>query len=152
MFHSCYLTTHLFCFSIFCLDSFDKFFSGSFSFLMKSERVPCGSGSASCSNRKVQAFFNKKSYQTNFDNQLTTLPHSKTRHENQFFQSFSTSNSQSGKEKKSPYVLIWLAKKKVTTLQMHTMHCGSNKVRRGSWPPQVSFVSRLLPPTEWPWP
>ena len=35
---------------------------------------------------------------------------------------------------------------------MHRMHCGSNKVRRGSWPPQVSFVSRLLPPTEWPWP
>ena len=61
-------------------------------------------------------------------------------------------NSQSGKEKKRPYVLIWFAKKKVTTLQMHRMHCGSNKVRRGSWPPQVSFVSRLLPPTEWPWP
>ena len=45
---------------------------------------------------------------------------------------------------------------------MHRLHCGSNKVRRGSWPPQVSFVSRLLPlsrtawrgaaPTEWPWP
>ena len=101
---------------------------------------------------KFRLFLTKKSYQTNFDNQLTTLPHSKTRHENQFFQSFSTSNFQSGKEKKSPYVLIWLAKKKVTTLQMHTMHCGSNKVRRGSWPPQVSFVSRLLPPTEWPWP
>ena len=36
--------------------------------------------------------------------------------------------------------------KKVTALQMHRLHCGSNKVRRGSWPPQVSFVSRLLPP------
>ena len=46
---------------------------------------------------------------------------------------------------------------------MHRLHCGSNKVRRGSWPPQVSFVSRILPPTncvawrgaaptEWPWP
>ena len=35
---------------------------------------------------------------------------------------------------------------------MHRLHCGSNKVRRGSWPPQVSFVSRLLPPSEWPWP
>ena len=35
---------------------------------------------------------------------------------------------------------------------MHRMHCGSNKVRRGSWPPQVSFVSRLLPPSDWaPW-
>ena len=31
---------------------------------------------------------------------------------------------------------------------MHRMHCGSNKVRRGSWPPQVSFVSRLLPPRD----
>ena len=31
---------------------------------------------------------------------------------------------------------------------MHRLHCGSNKVRRGSWPPQVSFVSRLLPPSD----
>lgn len=64
---------------------------------------------------KFRLIFNKlRVIKTNFDNQLTTLPHSKTRQKPILpVFSFIQLILNLEKKKKRPYVLIWLAKKRL---------------------------------------